>query len=175
MFNTMINGDSSFAEKQERKVKVPYSSKAVEMMVKFMYGIELEDYKDLYKNSDVTDQNLHVFLELIEIGGVYGIENLDKGAAEKIKRHVTKENVFHVLSFAHLHKTDDLKKICTDKIISKHSEKAVLDQKVLIDCPELGVELWKLFEDKKKNRRPKKCRTSSEDSTESSYHDNEFS
>ena len=117
MFNTMINGDSSFAEKQERKVKVPYSSKAVEMMVKFIYGIELEDSNSLNMQSHpVTKQNLDVFLELIEICGVYGIKNLDKAAAEKIKPHVNKENVFYIFSFAHLHKTEDLKKICMDQI-----------------------------------------------------------
>ena len=44
---------------------------------------------------------------------------------------------------------NDLKKICTEMIISKFCEKAVLEQKTIIDCPELGVELWKLFEDKK--------------------------
>ena len=136
MFNTMINGEGSFNEKKDRKVSVPFSSQAVEMMVKFMYGIELEDWKDI-----------DVFLELIEIGGVYGIENLDKAAAEKIKQHLTKENVFHIFSFAHLHKANDLKKICTEIIISNFSENAVLEQKTIIDCPELAVELWKLFED----------------------------
>ena len=34
MFNTMINGEGSFAEKKDRKVSVPFSRKAVEMMVK---------------------------------------------------------------------------------------------------------------------------------------------
>ena len=149
----MINGESSFVEKKERKVKVPFSSKAVEMMVKYMYGVELEDYENLDVMSlsyPVTPQNLNVLLELIEIGGVYGIDNLDKAAAGKVKQHVTKENVFHILSFAHLHKTDDLKKICADAIINWFSEKAVLEQKAIIDCPEMGVELWQLFEDRKK-------------------------
>ena len=85
MFNTMINGEGSFAEKKERKVKVPFSSRAVEMMVEYMYGIELEDWEDI-----------DVFLELIEIGGLYGIKNLDKAAAEKMKQHLTKENVFPI-------------------------------------------------------------------------------
>ena len=159
MFNTMINGESSFAEKKERKVKVPFSSQAVAMMVKFMYGTELEDWEDI-----------NVFLELIEIGGVYGIENLNKAAAEKIKPQVTKESAFHILSFAHLHKADDLKKICADVVISEFSEKEVLEQKAIIDCPEMGVELWKLFKDKKKAR-PKNKRTSSEDTKASSHQD----
>ena len=139
MFNTMINGESSFAEKKEGKVQVPFSNKAVEMMVKFMYGIELEDLEDL-----------GVYLELIEIGGVYGVRNLDKAAAEMLKLHVTKENVFHIISFAHLHKADDLKKICSEVIINMFSEEEVLEKKTIIDCPELGVELWKLFKVKKK-------------------------
>ena len=46
MFSTMINGEYSFAEKKARKMKVPFSSKAVEMMVKYMYGIELESYEN---------------------------------------------------------------------------------------------------------------------------------
>ena len=45
MFNTMINGDSEFAEKKERKVMIPFSHEAVDMMVQFMYGIEFE-YED---------------------------------------------------------------------------------------------------------------------------------
>ena len=143
MFSTMINGDSLFAERKERKVKVPFSSKAVEMMVKFIYGIELEEYKS------PTKQNLDVFLELIEICGVYGIKNPDKDEAEKIKPHVNKENVFYIFSFAHLQKTDDLKKICMEEITGKFSEKAVLDQKAIIDCPEMGVEIWKLYEHRK--------------------------
>merc|ERR1719312_150908 len=120
----MINGESSFVEKKERKVKVPFSSQAVEMMVKYLYGIELEEC-----------ENHDVFLELIAIGGLYGIENLNKAAAEKIKSHVTKDTVFHILSFAHLLKADDLKKICSDMILSAFSEKEVLNQKVIIDCP----------------------------------------
>ena len=150
VFNTMINGESSFAEKKERKVKIPFSSQAVDMMVKYMYGFELEDC-----------ENHDAFLELIEIGGVYDIENLKKAAAEKIKPHVTKETVFHILSFAYLHKADDLKKICLDMIISTFSEKEVLKQKVIIDCPEMVVELWNLFENKKKDQNNRK--TSSED------------
>ena len=141
MFNTMINGESSFAEKRENKVKVPFSGQAVEAMVKYMYGTELEDL-----------ENLDVFLELIEISGVYGIENLDKAAAEKIEAHVTEETVFHILSFAHLHKVDDLKKICGDVITRTFSEKEVLEQNTIINCPEMGIELWKLYEDKKKDR-----------------------
>ena len=148
VFNRMINGD--FAEKKERKVKIPFSSQAVDMMVKYMYGFELEDC-----------ENHDAFLELIEIGGVYDIENLKKAAAEKIKPHVTKETVFHILSFAYLHKADDLKKICLDMIISTFSEKEVLKQKVIIDCPEMVVELWNLFENKKKDQNNRK--TSSED------------
>ena len=141
MFNTMINGESSFTEKKEGKVQVPFSKQAVDLMVQFMYGIEL-------KNLDL--EHLDVYLELIEIGGVYGVKNLDKAAAEKLKPHVNKENVFHIISFAHLHKADDLKKICSGVIISKFSEEAVLEQKTIMDCPELGVDLWKLFKEKKK-------------------------
>ena len=85
MFNTMINGESSFTEKKEGKVQVPFSNQAVEMMVQFMYGMELKDL-DL--------EHLDVYLELIEIGGVYGVKNLDKAAAEKLKPHVNRENVF---------------------------------------------------------------------------------
>ena len=157
----MINGESSFAEKKKRKVKVPFSSKAVEMMVKYIYGIELEEYQTLDIQSSVSTNNLDIFLELIEIWGIYGIENLDKAATEKIKQHVNKENVFHIFLFSHLHKTDDLKKICTEKIISQFSERDVLEQKEIIDCPEMAVELWKLFEDKKK-----KCHENSETSSE---------
>ena len=51
----MINGESSFAEKKKRKVKVPFSSKAVDMMVKYIYGIELEDYKTLDIKSSPFD------------------------------------------------------------------------------------------------------------------------
>ena len=166
----MINGESLFSEKKERKVKVPFSSKAVEMMVKFIYGIELEDSNSLDMQSHpVTKQNLDVFLELIEICGVYGIKNLDKAAAEKIKPHVNKENMFYIFSFAHLHKTDDLKKICMEEITGKFSEKAVLEQKAIIDCPEMGVELWKLFEDKKKKCHRNRS-NSSEDTMASAYH-----
>ena len=160
----MINGESSFAEKKKRKVKVPFSSKAVEMMVKYIYGIELEDYI----KSPVSTTNLDVFLELIEIWGLYCIENLDKAVAEKIKQHVNKENVFHIFSFAHLHKTDDLKKICTEEIISQFSERAVLEQKAINDFPEMGVELWRLFEDRK-NKSHENRGTSSEDNMASSF------
>ena len=144
MFNTMINGDSEFAEKKERKVMIPFSHEAVDMMVQFMYGIEFE-----YEDPDYRD-DLEVLLELIEIGGVYGIENLDKAAAERIKSLVNPTNVFHILSFSHLHNADDLKKICENEIINNLSEEDVLQEKVIMDCPELGVELWKLFHEKKK-------------------------
>ena len=159
MFNTMINGDSSFAEKKERKVKVPFSSQAVEMMVKYMYGTELEDW-----------DKIDLFLELIEMGGIYGIENLNKAAAEKIKPLLTKDIVLHILSFAHLHKADDLKKICADVVFREFSDNEVLEQKAIIDCPEMGVELWKLFKDKKKAC-PKNKRTSSEHTMASSHND----
>ena len=151
MLNTMINGESSFVEKKERKVKVPFSSHAVEMVVKYMYGIELEDL-----------ENPNALLELIEMGGLNGIENLDKAAAEMIKPHVKKENVFQILSFAHLYKADGLKKICGDVIFSTFSEEEVLEQKVIIDCPEMGVELWQLFKNKQKAL-PRNRRSSSED------------
>lgn len=164
MFNTMINGEGSFAEKKERKVKVPFSSRAVEMMVEYIYGIELEDWEDV-----------DVFLELIEIGGVYGIENLDKATALKIKQLslLTKENVFPMLSFAHLHKASDLKNNCTEMIINNFCERAVLEQETIIDSPELAVELWKLFEDKKRDRH-KTARASLQDTRVSSDHFDTF-
>ena len=156
MFKTMINGESSFVENKERKVKIPFSSKAVEMMVKFMYGIELEDCEDPLR-----------YFEIIMIGGVYGIENLKKAAAEKIRPYVTKDlkllhsslklsykyekdTIFEILLFAHVQKADDLKKILADVIISTFSEEEVLMQKAIIYCPEIGMELWQLFENKKK-------------------------
>ena len=117
IFNIMINGESSFAEKKERKVKVPFSSKAVEMLVKYIYGIELEEYQSLDIQSSVSTHNLDIFLELIEIWGIYGIENLDKAVTEKIKQHVNKENVFNIFSFAQLHKADDLKRSAQRKLL----------------------------------------------------------
>ena len=120
----------------------PFSSHAVEMMVTFMYGIELEDCKDPL-----------LYLQFIMIGGVYGIENLNKAAVEKIKPYVTKdlkllhgslekESISEILLFAHVQKADDLKKICADVIISTFSEEEVLKQKAVIYCPEIGMELW---------------------------------
>ncbi len=63
---------------------------------------------------------------------------------------------------------DDLKKICTEEIISKFSERAVLDQEAIIDFPEMALELWKLFEERKKICHTNRG-TSSEDNMASSF------
>merc|ERR1712098_444878 len=88
MLGTMLSAD--FREKAEKSIEFPpYYDKTVEIFIKFMYGYKLR--------SSANYVSLETLMELIEMGGVYGVEAIKIAVADVMEKHLTKKNIFKML------------------------------------------------------------------------------
>ena len=74
---------------KEKVIEFPkYSDCAVVSFLKFLYGFNLDEENDI---------DYAAVLQLIEMGRVYDIREVQDAAAKAIERYLTKENVFEVM------------------------------------------------------------------------------
>ena len=156
MLKTMIASSGDFVEKKEKRVIIPHSSEAVEDMVKFFYGFEL-----------VHVDQLNTLLELIEMAGVYGVEDLDSTVAEHLRALLTEDNVFQTLAFAFLHKAPSCSRVAALACAVLFTEEETLSRKEIKDNPNLAIELWTIYNKIKKIEENSNIRQTSQTPTNS--------
>ena len=119
-------------------MKVPVSSEAVNVFVKFLYGFDIDE--------SVGEETLK---ELIQIGGVYD-SSVQDAAADLLKKHLTKENIFELYKFSKQNDSKTAMKHCQELILKEYTYPQLLDNGHLEEHPETAVEILK------QNRKPKK-------------------
>ena len=134
MLKTMIASSGDFLEKKEKRVIIPHSSEAVEDMVKYFYGFEL-----------VHVDQLNTLLELIEMAGVYGVEDLDSTVAKHLQALLTEDNVFQTLAFAFLHKATSCSRVAASACTALFTGEETLSRREVKDNPNLVIELWTIY------------------------------
>ena len=122
-------------------MKVPVSSEAVNVFVKFLYGFDIDE-----------DISLETLKELIQIGGVYD-SSVQDAAAELLTKHLTNEIVFELYKFCKQNDSKTALKHCQDLILKEFTYPQLLDNGFLEEHPETAVEILK------QNRKPKKLNT----------------
>ena len=117
------------------------SSEAVNVFVKFLYGFDIDE-----------DIGVETLKELIQIGGVYD-SSVQDAAADLLKKHLIKENVFELYKFCKQNDSKTALKHCQDLILKEFTYPQLLDNGFLEEHPETAVEILK------QNRKPKKLNT----------------
>ena len=99
-FNRAVN--SPFRENKTRTLKLPYSSTSVEMMIKFLYGYELEKVK-----------SVKVVKEIVEMARMYEIKFLEEAVSIFIDDSLTKEDVVDcIIAFDKVGAEEAFKECC---------------------------------------------------------------
>ena len=75
---------ANFKERAERSTKLNMSSEAVEQLVKFIYGFDIDIDLSFCQSDD------DVLKELLIHGGVYGLDCLQKAAEKRLGEHLWK-------------------------------------------------------------------------------------
>ena len=130
---------ADFKEKTEKLIEFPkYSDYAVEAFIKFLYGFELELH--LTKNDDDDDENVNyeTAFELIEMGGVYGVREVQLAAADLTKKYLTKENVFETMQICKENDLDVAVDFCAKFATMNFSKKEILESGVIMKLPEIA-------------------------------------
>ena len=120
-------------EKRKKKIELEeFSVIATEQFVKFLYGFELE-HEDFQKD-------LELVKELLIMGGLYDVEDLQRAASKFIYDHFTKKNVFDVMEFAKTNKTDTVMELGCEYVLGNWPiEEIVSQREKLLKFPELGM------------------------------------
>ena len=116
------------------------SAKAVEQLVKFVYGFDI----DIDLRSFVVDNDdWKALKELLIYGGVYGLDELQKAAENHLKNHLIYVNVIQFLEFAKEEKLYGTIKICAE-FAARYNDQMIcsdLSKETIIKHPEIAIEM----------------------------------
>ena len=125
---------SDFKEKAEKRIELPYSTRAIEQFVKFLYGFELED-----------ESSLEVVKDLIKMGGVYSVPNLQNAASMSLPKLLTRckilAEITQMMDFAKTHQATAALELCTDFITTKYQLSWLQSNDLLHEYPEIAVRM----------------------------------
>ena len=129
VLETAVTGN--FKEKDEKRIKMSaYSAQAVQQFVKFLYGFELEE-----------ENPKGVVMDLIEMGGVYSVENLQIAASIFVPKILTKGNMMEMMDFLKTHKALAALDLCTEFLLENSDRNALQSSDLLSKHPEIAVHL----------------------------------
>ena len=129
---------ASFKENTERSGKLNMSAKAVEQLVKFVYGFDIDiDLRSFVGDND----DWKALKELLIYGGVYGLDGLQKAAEKHLSNHLIYVNVIQFLEFAKEQKLYGTIKVCTE-FAARHNNQIIdLSKDTLMRHPEIAIEM----------------------------------
>ena len=134
-----LSGD--FKEKNEKKIHLKtYSTNAVELFIKFLYGFELKTTNELAK-------------ELTVMGGVYNISSLQRAAFTALVPSVDLDHMASMMDFVKINSTEAADAFFGDHIANmlktyinmfEQRKDHVISSELLMKHPEIAVKLLKL-------------------------------
>ena len=130
--------NSNFREKNEESANIAMSTQATEQMVRFIYGFDL-----------ATDLPLYILKELLVSGGMYGLEKLQEAAGEALKELLTEENVFELLNFVKMHRTEGAINVCAEFAAKNFKKQYLLKSGHIAKNPEIAAKVLEIEDDSK--------------------------
>ena len=97
-----------------------FSAQAVQQFVKFLYGFELEE-----------ENPKGVVMDLIEMGGVYSVENLQIAASIFVPKILTEGNMLEMMDFLKTHKALAALDLCTEFLLENSNRNALQSSDLL--------------------------------------------
>ena len=135
-FSGLLN--TNFREGTERSATLPLSKKAAELFIRFLYGFELDEDRDV----DIVDESdTDTYLDLIAYGGVCGLMCLQDAVGVTLKKFLSKNNVFDILVFAKQHNAEVAVKNCIDYAVKNFSQTSLLENGHLVRHPDIAVRI----------------------------------
>ena len=135
-FSGLLN--TNFREGTERSATLPLSKKAAELFIRFLYGFELDEDRDV----DIVDESdTDTYLDLIAYGGVCGLMCLQDAVGVTLKKFLSKNNVFDILVFAKQHNAEVAVKNCIEYAVKNFSQTSLLENGHLVRHPDIAVRI----------------------------------
>jgi len=132
MLATMLS--ANFRERKEKLIQFPpYEDKTVEVFIKFMYGFEL--------SSSGNDVSLETCKELIEMGGVYGVEGIQIAVTGVMEKFLKKENIFKMLQVCKKNNAQEAVDLCVQFVIKNFDKKEMVQSGKIKEFPEIAFKL----------------------------------
>ena len=135
-FSGLLN--TNFREGAERSATLPLSKKAAEKFIRFLYGFELEEDRDIHI---VDEIDIDIYKDLIAYGGVCGLRCLQDAAGETLGKYLSRNNVFELLVFAKQHNAEAALKICIDFVVENFSQTSLVENGHLARHPDIAVRI----------------------------------
>ena len=121
----------TFKESQLKRIELKsYSTQAVQMFVRFLYGFELEQ-EDL-KN------DLELVKDLILMGGVYNINGLQTAASIFLPQYLNTDNMLELMDFVKTQNVLDVFGLCAQYLVKNFDHKKLFTSGLMNQHPELG-------------------------------------
>eukprot|EP00092_Neocalanus_flemingeri_P009105 GFUD01009803.1.p1 GENE.GFUD01009803.1~~GFUD01009803.1.p1 ORF type:complete len:309 (-),score=61.73 GFUD01009803.1:238-1164(-) len=129
VFRAAVTGN--FTEKKDKRIYIQgFSSKAVEEVVRFLYGFEIhEGFEEVE--------------ELIALGEMYQIDDLKTAAAMIIDKNISKERVFTIAEVAAKHNADEAFDKCVEFIVNNFEIQDLIQNGMLDQFPKIAVSILK--------------------------------
>ena len=127
-----MSGD--FKERHEKKIQMKtFSTAAVQEFVKFLYGFEL-------KNG-----NLQIAKDLIEMGGLYSVHDVQTAASMVLQEHFNLDNILDLMDFVKTHMKEDAADFLHEFVAIKFGRKELESHgsKIFSKYPEVAVKIWR--------------------------------
>jgi len=123
---------ADFKEKKEKTIQFrKYNDEAVLAFIKFLYGYELNH------ENDVTYE---AAMELIEMGGVYDIREVQNAAAAYvIEKYLKVENVFDVMQVCKENNAEEAVDLCAKFAATNFGKKELVESGRIKKFPEIAV------------------------------------
>ena len=100
----------TFKESQLKRIELKsFSTKAVQMFVRFLYGFELEQ-EDLKNDLDLVK-------DLIVMGGAYNVNGLQTAAVIYLPEHLNTDNMMEWMDFLKTHNAKDAIVFCSEFLV----------------------------------------------------------
>eukprot|EP00092_Neocalanus_flemingeri_P044732 GFUD01049696.1.p1 GENE.GFUD01049696.1~~GFUD01049696.1.p1 ORF type:complete len:287 (+),score=66.09 GFUD01049696.1:46-906(+) len=122
---------ANFTEKKDKKIYIQgFSSKAVEEVVRFLYGFEI-------------NEGFEEVEELIALGEMYQIDDLKTAAAMILDKNISKERVFTIAEVAAKHNADEAFDKCVEFIVNNFEIQDLIQNGMLDQFPKMALSILK--------------------------------
>ena len=125
-----------FKEKNEKRIEMKtFSTAALQEFVKFLYGIELKN--------EVMGKDLQILKDLIEMGGLYAVHDVQTSASMCLQDHLNIDNIVELMDFVKTHAAEDTADFLCEFVAIKFDRKELESHgsKIFSKHPEIAVKI----------------------------------
>ena len=130
-----------FKEKNEKRIEMKtFSTAALQEFVKFLYGIELKN--------EVMGKDLQILKDLIEMGGLYAVHDIQTAASMCLQEHLNIDNIVELMDFVKTNMAEDATDLLCEFVVKNFNQNLLCSHSsdILSNHPEIAVKILKIEE-----------------------------